>query len=126
MGIVDDAVEDGVGEGGIADHIVPAVDWELTGDQGSAAAVAFFGDLEQVMPLFGTEGFEAPVVEDEELDAAERAHRSRIASVTMGQRQIGEEPRDALVEDGPVVAARFVAEGTSKPTFADAGWPFDD
>ena len=25
MGIVDDAVEDGVGEGGIADHIVPAV-----------------------------------------------------------------------------------------------------
>ena len=45
MGIVDDAVEDGVGEGGIADHIVPAVDWELTGDQGSAAAVAFFGDL---------------------------------------------------------------------------------
>ena len=63
MGIVDDAVEDGVGEGGIADHIVPAVDWELTGDQGSAAAGSFFGDLEQVMSLFGTEGFEAPVVE---------------------------------------------------------------
>ena len=122
MGIVDDAVEDGVGEGGIADHIVPAVDWELTGDQGSATAAAFFGDLEQVMTLFGTEEFEAPVVEDE----AERAHQSRIASVTMSQRQIGEEPRDALVEDGPVVAARFVAEGTSKPTFADAGWPFDD
>ena len=105
---------------------MPAVDWELTGDQGSAAAVAFFGDLEQVMTLFGTEGFEAPVVEDEELDAAERAHQSRIPSVTMGQRQIGEEPRDTLVEDGPVVAARLVAEGTSKPRFADTGRPFDD
>ena len=56
MRVVDDAVEDGVGKGGSADHIVPAVDWELTGDQGSAAAVAFFGDLEQVMTLFGTEG----------------------------------------------------------------------
>jgi hypothetical protein len=79
---VDDAVEDGVGQDGIADHIAPAVDYELTADQGSAAAVAFFGDLEQVMTLFGTEGFEAPVVEDEELDAAERAHQSRIPSVT--------------------------------------------
>jgi len=31
---------------GIADYIVPAVHWELTGDQCCAAAVTFFGDLE--------------------------------------------------------------------------------
>jgi len=78
------------------------------------------------MTLLGTEGFEASVVEDEELDAAERAHQSRIPSVTMGRCQIGEEPPDTLVEDGPVVAAPPLAEGTSKPRFADASKPLDD
>jgi len=121
MRIVDNAVEDGVGEGGIADYIVPAVYWELTGDQCCAVTVTFFGDLEEVMALLRAEWFKAPVVEDEELDATKRAHQARITSVTMGQRQIDEEARDALVEDGPVVAARLVAEGTSKPRFAHTG-----
>jgi hypothetical protein len=38
----------------------------------------------------------------------------------MGRCQIREEPPDTLVEDGPVVAARPLAEDTSKPRFADA------
>ena len=45
---------------------------------------------------------------------------------SLDQRQIDEEARDALVEDGPVVAARLVAEGTSKPRFAHPSRPFDD
>src|SRR5712691_44413 len=35
MGVVDDPVEDGVGEGRLADQVVPAVDRDLAGDQGS-------------------------------------------------------------------------------------------
>jgi hypothetical protein len=35
---VDEAVEDGVGEGGVADDLVPAVEWDLGGDEGGAAA----------------------------------------------------------------------------------------
>ena len=66
------------------------------------------------MALLRTEWLEAPVIEDEELDTAKRAHQARITSVTMGQRQIDEEARDALIEDGPVVSARLMAEGTSK------------
>jgi len=65
--------------------------------------------------LLRAKWFKAPVIEDEKLDAAKRAHQARITPVTMGQHQIDEEARDALVEDRPVVAARLVAEGTSKP-----------
>jgi hypothetical protein len=36
---VDEAVEDGVGVGWIADHRVPVLDGELAGDDGGAAAV---------------------------------------------------------------------------------------
>jgi hypothetical protein len=42
MGVVDDAVEDGVGEGRFADQVVPFVDRDLAGDQRGAAAVAVF------------------------------------------------------------------------------------
>ena len=38
MGVVDDAIENGVGEGWFADQLMPVVDWDLAGDQRGAAA----------------------------------------------------------------------------------------
>jgi hypothetical protein len=35
--VVDDAIEDGVGLGWIADQVVPLVDGDLTGDDGRSA-----------------------------------------------------------------------------------------
>ena len=52
---MDDAVEDGVGEGGIADHLVPAIDRDLAGDQQRAPVVAVIDDLEQIAALLGVE-----------------------------------------------------------------------
>jgi hypothetical protein len=40
------------------------------------------GDLEEIVALIRAEGFKAPIVEDEELDAAQRAHQARITPVT--------------------------------------------
>ena len=36
VGVVDEAVEDGIGEGGLADHLVPGVDGQLAGDDGAS------------------------------------------------------------------------------------------
>ena len=52
MGVVDDAVEDGVGQGRIADQVVPSVDRDLAGDQRGAAAVTLLDDLQEIAPLF--------------------------------------------------------------------------
>ena len=48
MGIVDEAIEDGVGIGRIADDLVPDRYWQLAGDDRRAAAVALLEDFEQV------------------------------------------------------------------------------
>ena len=64
---------------------------------------------------------EAPVVEDEQLDAGEALEQAGMASVAAGERQRLEQPRHALVEDGAVVAAGLVPEGAGDPGFADAG-----
>jgi hypothetical protein len=51
--IVNDAIEDGVGVGGIADQLVPFVDGDLAGDDRRSAAVALLENLKQVVPRGG-------------------------------------------------------------------------
>src|SRR5712691_9278033 len=126
MGVVDDPVEDGIGKGRLADQVMPAIDRELAGDQGGAAAVAVLDDLEQIVALLGPERLQAPIVEDQELDAAERAHQAGVAAVAAGEREIAEHAGRALIKHRAIVAAGFVAEGTGQPAFADTGRPFDD
>jgi hypothetical protein len=79
VGIVDEAVENGVGVGRITDNVVPFVDWELAGDDCRSSPVAFFGNFEEVMSCSGIERFEAPVIKDEELHATKRPQESGMA-----------------------------------------------
>ncbi len=83
--------------------------------------MAFFEDFQQIMSCGGIEGFETPIVEYEELHAPERPQESGITTVAARQREISEELRNALIENGPVVAASPVSESAGKPTFADTG-----
>ena len=48
LGVGHDAIENGVGEGRLADDVVPAADRQLACEQGRGAAIAILDDLEQV------------------------------------------------------------------------------
>ena len=48
MGVVDESVEDGIGEGGVCDGFVPVVEGDLGGDEGGACLVSVFDYLEEV------------------------------------------------------------------------------
>ena len=109
--VVDDAIEDGVGVGWIADQLVPFVEGDLAGDDRRSAAVTLFENLEQVVTCGGVKRIEPPVVEDEQLHAAERALDAGVATVAPGEGEIGEQLGNALVENGAIVATGFVAEG---------------
>jgi hypothetical protein len=76
----------------------------LTGDDRRSASVASFEKLEEVVTSGGIEGLEAPVVEDEQLYAAERALNERIATVAADEREIGEQLGNALIEHRAIVA----------------------
>jgi hypothetical protein len=62
IGIVDDAVEDRVGERRDSNHIVPAVDRNLAGDDERAFVVTVLDDFEEIAGLFRREGFRPPIV----------------------------------------------------------------
>ena len=73
------------------------------------------------MPGERVERFEAPVVQDKELDAAERALKPGMATVATRERKTCKQLGDTLVQDGAVVTAGFVAERAGEPAFTDTG-----
>ncbi len=73
IGVVDEAALDRVGEGLIADPLVPVFSWQLTRHGGGSRAVAVFEDLEQVVALRVSRMTETEVVDDQELGASSLA-----------------------------------------------------
>jgi hypothetical protein len=126
VGVVDEAVEDGVGGGGASDDLMPMLDRQLTGDDGRSALVAIVDDFEEITTLVAGERGETPVVEDEQVDPRQHLEEPCVASVFARERQSFEQPWQPVVEDGTVVSACLVAERAGDPTLADAGRPGDE
>ena len=63
----------------------------------------------------------APVVPDEQLDAAEHARQPGISAVATGESEIGEQLWHTLVEHQSVISAGLVAERAGEPVLAEAG-----
>jgi hypothetical protein len=98
---------------------MPFVDGDLAGEDRRAATVTFLEDLVEVTTGSSIERFEAPIVEDQELDAGEAAQDAGIAAIAAGERELSEQLGNPLVENRAVVTTSFVTERTGKPTFAD-------
>src|SRR5260370_367625 len=126
VGVVDEAIEDRVGDGGVSDDFVPAIDGQLAGDDDRTGFVSILDDFEQITALVGVEGFWSPVVQDQQVKSCDRPQHPGIASVGAAECEGGEETRHTMVGNGEVVPASLVAEGASKPTLADAAWPSDE
>jgi hypothetical protein len=114
MGVMNEAVEDGVGIGWITDDIVPAVDGKLACDDGGAAAIALGASARA--SGYHDHPHEAPGI-----------HRSRRPPVT------GERPR-LVIADGrldPDDRRGYSIDRTSKlacgrkapPVGCPARWP---
>ena len=62
---MDDAVEDGVGESGNSNQVVPSFDGNLAGDDQRSLVVPVFDDFEQIPGLGSSKRLRPPIVEDE-------------------------------------------------------------
>src|SRR5215472_13108098 len=99
MGVVNKAVKDRVGISRIANERMPFIDGDLAGEDRRAAPITLLEDLVEITTGAGIERFEAPIVEDEELDAGKAAQNAGIAAIATGERKLGEEFGDPLVEN---------------------------
>jgi hypothetical protein len=73
MGVMDEPVEDAIGQSGIANLFVPAPDWELRSQDRRAYPVAVFADLPEVAALGVAQGSHGPVIDHQHLNLEKRA-----------------------------------------------------
>ena len=125
VGVVDEPVEDGVCEGGLPDHGMPALHGQLRGHDRGAQSMAVLDDLEQVAAVLGAELRHPPVVDDQDGGLGDRGEQLGIAPVGARDGQLGEQAWEAPVRGGVSVAARAVSEGAGYPTLSHAGRPRD-
>ena len=121
MGVVDEPIQDGVGDGRIGDQFVLVLDGELAGHDGGGASMPVVEDLQEITLLVGCERRQAPVIQDQERDACQGFEEATVASITAREQQGVEQPGQAIVEDGAIVAAGLVAERAGDETLADSG-----
>lgn len=119
IGIVHDAVEDGVCEGGFADDVMPGRKWSLAGDEDGPRTVPVFDDFHQITALVGGEAVGATVVKDQKLRFGEASKQTRETAVAMRQFQLVEEPWQASVEHGRAISAGGLDKCAGKPGIAD-------
>ena len=82
---MDEPVEDGIGIGRIADRVVPALDWDLRGQDRGATLVAIVDDLHQVATLLGGKPGHGPIVDYEQLYPGELGEQAGGLAVDAGQ-----------------------------------------
>src|SRR5207249_6974036 len=107
-----------VGEGG-----EPLIGAAIGRDDDRARAVPLDQDLVRVPALYGVEGVETEVVEEEEIDGEELAQRGLVRVVEPRMLELLEHSVGGEGEDGVAVAAREPAERVGEEGLADAEGP---
>jgi hypothetical protein len=126
MGVVDEAIQDRVGVGGVAYRLMPAIHGKLGRDDSGAASVSLLEDFEQVVAGARVERLKARVAEDQQIGSAKGFQHAGMAPVAARQGEVFAEFGPAVIENRAIVAAGFVADGAGEPALANAGRTDED
>jgi len=118
VGIVDEPVEDGIGQGGFSDALVPEVDRILAGDQGGSGLPAVLEDLEEVVALVLGEGQKTEIVQNQKIDLGPGGQETGGLPDLPGQGDLGEEPGSAQEKAGKAEKAGLMSEGPGEKSLA--------
>jgi hypothetical protein len=100
---------------------MPAVLRDLRRHDRRATVVAIVDHLQQVTALIGGQLDHCPIVQDQQPGASQGLQQPCLTAMQPGNRQLVEQPREALVEHRDAVAGGLIAQSAGNPTFADPG-----
>lgn len=89
VGVVDEAIQHGVGDRWISNHIVPVVHGDLAGNDGRALLVAILDNLQEIASLLVAELLRSPIVQDQEIGFGQAPEHLCVATVTSCQGERG-------------------------------------
>ena len=108
--MVQQAVQDGIGDGGFTDDGVPVFDGALAGNDGGIFLIAVLDDFEQIVTLGIIERSQEKIVKDEELDFGQAVEGFEMRAVGLGGKQHFKQTRGTQTEHGVSPASREIAE----------------
>ena len=123
---MDQAVEDGIGEGRIPDPVVPFTEGDLGDDEGGEEVVAVLQDLEQILALVLGQGKKEKVVHNDQILPGQVLEEGQEFSGTAGDRQRLEEAGEAEEKNPISHPAGLVPQGFAQIALSDPGRPRDE
>ena len=123
VSVVDEAIEDGIGEGRLADEVVPGFDGELAGHQRRRAAMPLLDDLHEIASLTSGEAVGTEIVQNEQIDLGERTEETVEVAVTVRELELCEEARHARVVCSIALAAGPLSKGAGQPGLSESTFP---
>ena len=117
-----EAVEDGIGQGGIADDVVPFFDGKLTGDQGRSGAVSILQYLQQIATMLCRQFGQSPIIEDDDIGLGQGGQELGVSPVALGDDHLLQQSGQTQIQGGIAFPTGLLREGTGQPGLADAGW----
>ena len=117
VGVVNKAVQDTVGDGGITDLIVQLSDRHLAGENRRACLVAVIADFQKVAALTVGQWSHGPIIDQEDIDVGNAVQKLAEAAVGAGNGQITKQTGSADVKRGESIADRLLSQSTGDETF---------
>jgi len=108
---VQEAIADGVGDGGVPDVVVPLGRGDLAGEDSRAVPIAILDDLEEVATLLLLWRRDPPVIHHEHVDTGEAGKQVGVGAVGVGQGELLVQTSGSAVKGAKALGARLLGEG---------------
>ena len=113
-------IQDGIGQRGIPDVLMPVVDRELAGHDAGTVADAVVEKLKQIIPFPRADGRDGKIVDDDDVDLGDRGAALAEATVGMTKVELLEQTRGAHVQRAHPLTAGLVGKRAGEVRLAAA------
>jgi len=126
MGVMDQAVEDGVSDRGIADAFMPMINGKLSSHDGGGAAVPVLDDLQELSALWGGHRGQTEIVDHQDFCLEKFFHELWIGAVCSGDGEFLEQARQPDVVGLEAHPASSVCQSAGEIGFTHPSGTGDD
>jgi len=126
VGVMHQAVEDGVSDRGIADALVPMIDGKLSSHDGGGAAVPVLDDLQELSALWGGHRGQTEIIDHQDFGLEQLFHELWVRAICSGDSEFLEQARQPDVVGLEAHPAGSVCQSAGEIGFAHSGGTRDD
>ena len=126
MGVVDQAIQDGIGQGGIPDLGVAFIHRELRGHESGTETVTIFEEFQEVPALFIGQGGYSPVVQGDQIGFRQDGQELGITPIPFGDLEVLEETGETKIANRVAFSTGFMGQGTGQEGFTASRGPGDE